>query len=192
MGLNFDLTQQASVLNDTQMNQIGGVLSQTYTITNPSAAQIDFELVRYIENHMFSFGSNNDGGGIFTSSNGIDIYFESNGVVTQGQPTIFGGITATGGSEAPPNRFQIDRFGAIGAVIRNGGALTDQLVGDTDGDNFIDNPSFDQEVALRNVFSIAAGESATYTTHTAYGTQLPVPPNRGEYLLVSNLGQQVE
>lgn len=178
MGLNFDLVQQAVPLNDTQGGQIGGVLAQTYTITNPGAAPVDFELVRYIENHMFSFpGASNDGGGLFMSSNGIPIYFESAGPVTPGQPTIFGGITAEGGDPLTSNRFEINRFGAILFRLANGDPLMDQLVGDADGDNIIENPSSDQEIALRNVFSLGPGESAVYTTHTALGTLLPVPPN---------------
>jgi hypothetical protein len=55
-----------------------------------------------------------------------------------------------------------------------GTALDDTILGDQDGDQFIDTAPYDLALALRNTFSLLPGQSTEYTTTTIFGT---LPPN---------------
>ncbi len=180
-GLDFALVQTVSVLNDGAGVRIGSQITQTYTITNPGGTALDFELVRYQEADAFSFGNaGNDGGGVVQSANGVSVYFESAGVISA-TPTPFIGITGIGGVEPTINRFEYGPFASVFPTISSGGALNDTFnnngPADTDGDGLVDNPPFDAEVAVRNEFSLAAGATTTYTTHTLFGSLIPGIPN---------------
>lgn len=180
-GLDFALVQTVGILNDGAGVRIGSQLTQTYTITNPGSTTLDFELVRYNEAHAFTFGNaGNDGGGVVQSANGVDVYFESAGVLSS-TPTPFIGITGIGGTEPVTNRFEYGPFASVFPTISSGGALSDSFNNngnaDTDGDGLVDNPPFDAEVAVRNTFSLAAGATAVYTTHTLFGSLVAGIPN---------------
>lgn len=182
-GLDFSLVQTIDILNDGAGARIGSQLIQTYTITNPGTATLNFELVRYNEAHAFQFSSAfNDGGGMMQAADGTLILFESGGVVSN-TPTPFVGITGVGGSEPTLNRFEYGSFGSITPDLISGAplsdSLNDQLGGnaDTNGDGFVDNAPFDAEVAIRNEFSLAPGASVDYTTHTLLGIVTLGPVN---------------
>ena len=181
-GLDFALVQTIDVLNNGAGVRIGSQVTQTYTITNPGGTALDFELVRYQEAHAFIFGNaNNDGGGVVQSANGVDIYFESAGVISA-IPAPFIGITGIGGTEPTTNRFEYGTFGSVTPTITTGGALSDTFtnggqLADTDGDGLVDNPPFDAEVAVRNEFTLGPGATTTYTTHTLFGLLVAGIPN---------------
>lgn len=175
-GLDFGLVQTVTSLNDFDGVRAGSQLTQTYTITNTTPSALTFELVRYNEANMFNFvGPNNDGGGVFQDPNGVDIFFESTGIVTAGGAATFIGITGIGGDSVSANRFEFGPAGSTLGTIQSGAALSDSFnsffgPADTDGDGFVDQPNFDSEVAVRNVFTLAAGATTEYTTHTLFGT----------------------
>ena len=175
-GLDFDLIQTVDVLNDFDGIRIGSQITQTYTITNTTTATLTFELVRFNNAFMFAFsGAGDDGGGVFRDPNGVEVYFESAGVVTPGNPVTFIGITGIGGDTVSTNRFEFGPSGSTVGTIQSGAALSDSFnnffgPADLDGDGFVDQPNFNSEVAVRNLFTLAPGATTDYTTHTLFGT----------------------
>lgn len=175
-GLDIGLVQTVDVLNDFGGTRIGSQVTQTYSVTNTTGATLTFEFVRYNEAHAFNFpGASDDGGGRFQDPNGVDIFFESAGVVTTGNPVTFVGITGIGGDVVSTNRFEFGPFASTIGTIQSGAALSDTFntfggSADPDGDGFVEIPNFDSEIALRNVFTLAPGATTDYTTHTLFGT----------------------
>jgi len=177
-GLSFSLTQTLVDLLDGG-SQNGSRLDQTYVITNTSGAALTFEIIRYIDGDLLFDGSLEDGGGRIGGVS--DLLFETDSATGSADETTFLGITATGGSTAGPGRFEIDSFSGLRARIAAGTALDDTVTGDGgDADQFIDaGNGYDVTLALRNIFSLGAGESVTYQTQTIFGTGAPgefVPP----------------
>jgi hypothetical protein len=170
--LSFDLVQTVAPLLDNTATQTGSFLRQTYTIANTGTSTTDFELVRYIDGDLQFDGSIEDGGGRLTSPS--EILFETDAGGTGSTDTTFVGITATGGTEPATNRFEIDSFAGVRSRIISGAALDDTVTGDGDADGFIDSGSeYDVTMALRNVYVLAPGESATFETKTLFGTGAP-------------------
>jgi Calx-beta domain/Domain of unknown function (DUF4114) len=170
-GLQFELVQSVSnlVRNGTR---IGSGLSQIYQITNTTNTAIDFELVRYFDGDLSFDGSIADRGGRIVR-NGIDILFETDNGDNPAAPTTFVGITANGGTPISSNRLEIGRFGDINSSVASGAPLSGVILGDTNGDSFIDSAAYDLAPALRNIFTLAPGETTNYVTETLFGTGLP-------------------
>jgi Ca2+-binding RTX toxin-like protein len=176
--MNWALVQTVSQLDDGAGVLIGALLTQTYTISNPTGAAITFDLVRYTDYHMRNYaGVSNDGGGRFFDSLGNDVYFESTGVIVPNLEVAFVGISGVGGTPDPGNRYWL---ADLGTVNEDAFPLPNVIAGDTDNDDIVDVPTSDNRIALRNEFTIPAGGSATYTAHTTFGTTIPLataPPN---------------
>lgn len=167
-GLNFSLSQ---TLNNTPT---GVLLTQTYAISNPGAQAAGFELLRYIDGDLTFDSSISDGGGrIF--SGGTEILFETDSATGSSTEATFVGITGLGGTIPLTGRYEISSYSGLRTLIGNGNTLNDGISGDSgDADQFIDaGNGYDVTLALRNVFSLAAGGSATYTTHTIFGVEAP-------------------
>lgn len=183
--LTIDLVQTVDVLDDFVGNRIGSQLTQTYSVTNASTTAVTYEFVRYNNAFMRLFpGVTNDGGGRIIGPNGVEIFFESTGLATPGATVSFVGITGIGGNPVPTNRFEFGPFASTFAAINSGGALSDSFnsgfgPADTDGDDIVDVPIFNAEVAVRNVFTLAPGATADYTTHTLFGTVTLAGSNMG-------------
>jgi len=184
-GLDFVLVQTVDILNDGAGVRIGSQITQAYTITNPGATALDFELVRYSEAHTGLLGGSgfDDFGGVVQSANGVSVYFESAAAINTTTTVPFVGITGIGGTEPIVNRFEFSAFGVVTPTITSGGALRDSFTDrsganiDTDGDGLVDVTPQDAEVAVRNEFSLAAGATTTYTTHTLFGSLIAGIPN---------------
>lgn len=158
------------------LTQSGTVLTQTYVITNTSTAggRLSFELLRYLDGDLQFNGSISDGGGRLVAS-GAEILFETDSATGSSTSTTFIGITGEGGQVPATGRYEIDSFSGLRARIVNGTALDDLITGDgADADEFIDaGNGYDVTLALRNVFLLDVGQSATYVTRTIFGNGTP-------------------
>jgi hypothetical protein len=170
-GLQFELVQSVSNLTNNG-TRIGSGLSQIYQITNTTNTAIDFELVRYFDGDLSFDGSIADRGGRIVR-NGIDILFETDNGDNPAAPTTFVGITANGGTPISSNRLEIGGFSEINTRVTSGAPLSGVILGDTNGDSFIDSAAYDLAPAMRNVFTLAPGETTNYITETLFGTGLP-------------------
>ncbi|MHC4875350.1 MAG: choice-of-anchor Q domain-containing protein [Planctomycetota bacterium] len=176
--LSLELTQQLEPLADMTGVQNGSVLTQTLRITNTGAATEDFEFVRYIDGDLAFDGSIADGGGRFVLPTGEEILFETDAGGGGTTATTFLGITGLGGTIPATNRYEIDLFPLLDFDIAAGNALSDTIIGDTDGDGFVDaGNEADVTLGLRNVFSLPAGGMDVYTTHTLFGSGAPSAVN---------------
>ncbi len=172
-GLNFELTQKVTELI-VDGEKKGSLLTQTYIITNPTTALVDFELVRYIDGDLDFDGSIQDAGGRKVSGT-EEILLETDSGTDPSVEGTFLGITGIGGSTASPGRYEIDDYSVLRSNIVAGTALDDSISGDSpDADQFIDIAPYDLALALRNTFSLLPGQSTEYTTTTIFGT---LPPN---------------
>ena len=170
-GLLFELSQAVSDLTKNG-TRTGSGLTQTYQITNPTNAAINFELVRYFDGDLGFDGSIQDRGGRIVR-NGRDILFETDSGDNPSAPTTFVGITANGGNPLTANRFEIGAYSSLESRILAGNPLSGVILGDTNGDSFIDTAPYDVTPAFRNVLTLAAGATTTYVTETLFGTGLP-------------------
>src|SRR5262249_22219895 len=149
--------------------RVGSMLTQTYTITNPSAtATVNFELVRYMDSWIKYDGSLIDGGGRLVGP--PETLFETEGGGGSTSTTTFVGITALAGTATTTNRFEIDTYPALRSRVIAGNILDDIVTGDGNGNGFIDLGSeYDVTRAMRNTFSLAPLANTTYVTHTIFG-----------------------
>jgi len=174
-GLDFNLVQFLTFTSS------GTTLTQTYTITNPASPTIPpippiiFELVRYLDGDLKFIPSVIEGGGQFFTLDGTEILFETDiAGATSTTPTTFVGITAEGGTTPVlGTRYEINVFSTLGPAIVAGTPLGDIVFGDTNADKFIDGAGYDVSLALRNEFSLGAGQSVVYVTKTVFGNGLP-------------------
>lgn len=172
-GLNFSLAQSVDPLNDNTGVRAGSLLTQTYTITNPTGTPISFELIRYMEGDL-NFSGIPDGGGRLVTAAGDELMFETDVAGAGGANTTFVGISGIGGTAPTTNRFELNTWTGLGNRILAGNPLGDLISGDGNGDQFVDaGNDADVGVALRNTFNLAAGATTTYTTHTLFGTGAP-------------------
>ena len=179
--LSFQLNQSVEdFLADD--SRLGSILTQEYTITNTGTETTEFELIRYLDGDLYFDGTLADTGGRRIRED-EEILFETDNGEDPSFATTFVGITASGGSQESPGRFEIDSFSGLRSRIENGVELDEEITGDgANGDGFVDSEPYDITLALRNSFSIESGESVTYTTETIFGTGSPgdidlSPPN---------------
>ncbi len=171
-GLEFNLEQSVGKLfQDNQ--RTGSFLTQTYTITNPGAETVNFDLVRYLDGDLQFDGSIDDGGGRLVRD-GQQILFETDAGGNPLESTTFVGITADGGTELEGN-FEVDDWWDLKERILDGEPLDNAIAGDSDDDDeFVDEGfEYDLALALGNGFELAPGESTTYTTTTIFGSGSP-------------------
>ncbi len=171
--LNVQLTQTVAPTLDDNSVQTGSILVQSYLIQNTSSSSQHFEVIRYIDGDLFFDGTLVDGGGRIVVS-GTEILFETDAGGTGSTDTTFLGIDANGGTIPANNRFEIDAYSGLESRIIAGSALDASITGDTNGDGFVDaGNEYDVTLALLNVFDLAPGVSATYTTRTVFGSGTP-------------------
>ncbi len=172
-GLEFVLTQTLTPLF-TGLMQTGSVLTQSYVMTNSSPSTLAYDLVRYLDGDLLFDGSLIDGGGTLGAGTG-QILFETDSATGAATPTTFVGITGVGGVIPGTDRFEISSFSGLRALVLAGTPLGDFVSGDVAPvDGFIDAGSgYDVTLALRNVFSLGAGATDTYTTTTIFGSGTP-------------------
>ncbi len=178
--LQFALTQAVQTTTDLTGNISGSLLIQTYRITNTGAANADFEMLRYYDGDLRFDGTLVDGGGRLVTNAGDEILFETDAGGTSAS-TTFVGITSKGGTVPAAGRYDIDQYPLLQTNIQAGTALRDRITNDANLDGSIDaGTDYDVTLGLRNLYSIAAGGSAIYTTHTIFGSGVPaavLPPN---------------
>ena len=92
--------------------------------------------------------------------------------------TVFEAISADGGSVSGPGRYSIVQVTGsdtpLGTGIVGGGSLGNSIFGDGNADQWVDaGPGYDIAMALRNSFTLAPGQSATYITSTYFGSGSP-------------------
>jgi len=120
---------------------------------------------------------------------GTEILFETDSATGSSTSTNYVAITAEGGTESAPNRYEIDIFSGLRNRIIAGTDLDDTVKFDGgDADEFIDASSgYDVSMALRNTFSLGGGDSVVYVTKTIFGTGAPedfrFPPPIGGNIL---------
>ncbi|HEX9733904.1 MAG TPA: PKD domain-containing protein, partial [Thermoanaerobaculia bacterium] len=153
--------------------RIGGVLVQTYTITNKLPVTTSFDLVRYFECDIQGFG--NDGGGhLFV--NGREFIFGTDVAGASTSDVAFAGIVAEGGLIPATGRYEAGSFAGFASKIARGEALSDFILRDgADADEFVDaGKGYDIGVALMNRFvDLEPDESVLYRTLTFFGAMPP-------------------
>ncbi|MEX0679607.1 MAG: Calx-beta domain-containing protein [Pirellulales bacterium] len=172
-GLSFELAQNVSPLLNASSVQTGSVLTQRYVIRNVGSSQVDFEIVRYIDGDLLFDGSLVDGGGRLFPA-GREFLFETDAGGSGATDTTFLGIDANGGTIPTIGRFEVDSFSGLGSRINDGSPLDNLITGDFNGDGFVDvGQEYDVTLALRNLFTVAAGESVIFATRTVFGSGTP-------------------
>jgi hypothetical protein len=167
-GLQVTLTQTVTSVG------IGALLTQVYSISNPTGTAKSFDVVRYADVDVDDTGDP-DGGGrlgvggtewLVTTSNGRSI----NGVDT------YVAVRSIGGAAPAENRYEVSAYSALlDQRVISGGDLRDAVFDASDNveaDSWIEDTSqtYDNTLAWRNLFTISAGGSATYTTYTFFAS----------------------
>jgi hypothetical protein len=148
---------------------IGTILEQTYEISNTSGAPLDFMLTRYVDGDLKFDGSISDGGGRVLE-NDETVLYETDSNSDADDFTTLVGITAQ--SYDATNRFEIDGFSELLSRIEDAELLDNLIDGDTDFDEFVDNP-YDLALGISSSFQLAAFGNTFYTTKTLFGTSAP-------------------
>jgi hypothetical protein len=170
--LSFSLVQSVAPMF-VGPTQTGSILTQAYTVTNTSAATVDFDLVRYYDGDLGFDGTLIDGGGRLPGP--PETLFETDAGGSGSTSTTFVGLTALGGTIPTTDRFEILSFGPAGTLVLAGTPLGNSIQGDVNADGFIDpGNEYDVVLVLRNVFTLAPGASTVYTTTTIFGSGTPV------------------
>jgi hypothetical protein len=173
-GLSFALTQVVSELSNAGGDRIGSQLRQDYSITNNTAAAISFDLVRYIDGDLAFDGSIADGGGLLNAG-GNTVYFETDAGGGGSAATTFVGVLLAGGETPSDGAFDVRSFSGLRSSVVSGAQLLEQVLGDTDGDGFIDpGNEYDVTLAVRRLFQLDPGETVGATTFTFAGSGPPV------------------
>jgi len=169
--LDFNLTQtvESTLLAG---ERIGSLLEQTYTVTNATDETVTFEFVRLYDSDLLFDGSTDDAGGglIRGLQPGDEVFFETDGVNNDATATTFVGISDEGGTPPTAGRLEGDSFPGLRDRLIDGIDPDDTLAGDTDGDDLVDTDVTFLTFALRRLFELAPGESATYTALTNFGS----------------------
>lgn len=169
--LDFDLVQNLGELLNDSNQRTGSRLNQNYTITNTGESLLTFEIIRYVDGDLQFDGSIRDGGGLL-NINGLEVLFETDQAGQSTTDSTFVGLTAEGGTTGgPQGTFEVDSFSGLKSRIESGQPLDDIVTGDSDDDGFVDaGAGYDITLALRNVFTLEAGESTNYNTSTTFGS----------------------
>lgn len=171
-GLNFTLTQQAEPFQNALTNSMGGMVTQTYVVTNPGGANVTFDFARSSHYHVsfpggpFGIGS----GARLVDSSGVELLLQPAGVATLTTLGSFLGITSLSGTALPTNRFEVSLGPSPGVPFN------DTVFNDPDADGF-SNTTGHPGLGLRSEFVIPAGGSITYTQHLFAATAQPPVPN---------------
>ncbi|MGK7904038.1 MAG: DUF4347 domain-containing protein [Hormoscilla sp.] len=167
-GLDFTLSQTFREVDNAS------VLTQTYFISNPGTAEVNWEMFRYFDDNLLFENSADNGGGRLLL-NGQEILFETEIAGTADTETDFVGITATGGDRETSGRYEVNDAQDLVDKIVSASQLNDTVDGDGDDDDeFVDaEAGYNVSLALSNNFSLDLGESTVYTTTTIFGTDAP-------------------
>ncbi len=167
-----NLVQRVEESLDSNGARIGSRLIQTYSIANPSASSTTLDLVRFNHADLLFDGSANDGGGVLFDATGKPTLFVTDPGSVGSSSTTFVGIDSSGGQSLATDRFTVDGFSQLSNLVFSGQPLQGTITGDLNGDGFIDvGQEYDVALALRNLLSIAPGQSATYETTTMFGNR---------------------
>lgn len=170
-GLDFVLEQEVSGLN-TDGQRTGSNLAQTYTVTNPGTEAVEFEVIRYLDGDLDFDASIQDTGGRFLE-NEREVLFETDSGDSGTDATTFIGITADG-SNATAESYEISQYFGLRDKIVAGEPLNNTVQGDgEDEDQFVESDPYDITLSLGDTFTLAPGESITYTTTTTFGSGVP-------------------
>jgi len=178
--LSVQLVQTLSNLVDTDGNQTGSLLTQTYSFTNLGDADLSLDLMRYLDGDLRFDADLIDGGGRLASG-GNEILFETDTATGASESATFVGIFNTGGTA---NGFEIGEYSNLrGRAFTNLG-LSNTILNDGDGDGFIDaGRGYDVELALRNSLQLSGRGTGSFATSTIFGTGAPgqvvLPPPTG-------------
>ena len=168
-GVVFTLVQTVGDLLTNNVRS-GALLTQTYTLQNMTGGDIDLQLTRYIDGDLSFDGSISDGGGR-SQSNGRQILFETDSATGANDSTTFLGIFNEGGIAGG---YDIDHYSTLRGRIGSGQDPRNQITNDLDSNGFVDaGHGYDLALGLRNLFSLSAGGTATFTTSTIFGGGSP-------------------
>ncbi len=171
-GLDFVLEQEVTDFT-TGEQRIGSDLIQTYTVTNTTAATVEFDLIRYLDGDLSFDGSILDSGGAYFEDEDT-ILFETDSGDSGTLSTTFVGITDTSSAEVLDSNYEISQFSGLRSAIEQDLPLITTVQGDgEDEDLFIDGEPYDVTLGLSNTFSLEPGESLTYSTATYFGSGSP-------------------
>ncbi len=171
--LQFTISQTLTPLFNDFGQRSGSLLTQTYSIVNTGSTTETFELLRYLDADLGQVGGIDDGARRILTENGEEFLFVTDNASPNGN-TAFVGISAVGGQRPQTNRYEISEYSGLRSKIRSGGTLNDLISQDGNSDGRVDDGAeYDVTAALRNLFSLVAGASDSYTTHTLMGSGQP-------------------
>lgn len=171
--LQFMISQTLTPLFNDFGQRSGSLLTQTYSIVNTGSTTETFELLRYLDADLGQVGGIDDGARRILTENGEEFLFVTDNASPNGN-TAFVGISAVGGQRPQTNRYEISEYSGLRSKIRSGGTLNDLISQDGNSDGRVDDGAeYDVTAALRNLFSLVAGASDSYTTHTLMGSGQP-------------------
>jgi hypothetical protein len=160
--LRFKLDQEMQPASST-----GSIFRQTYTITNNTGADTNFDLIRHIDGDLLFDGTLIDGGAV---GSGGQLLFEFDSSDNPQNPATFVGIDLNGQANLG---YRLAEYPFDDDVAAQGRAvLTNVVDQDTDGDG-ITNTNYDVTLSLGQTFTVASGQSVTFTTRTLLGTGAP-------------------
>jgi hypothetical protein len=149
--LSFNLVQTVAPYFNGAV-RAGAILTQTYTITNTTAAPITFELVRYMDSQRLLYNA----GQFFGTANAKEVLYSDENPINP----LAVGITGIGGTPLAANRFEIKDYpfpgppAPVGVDITTGAAMNDTVAGGL---------PYNVTQGLRSVFTVGPAASTVYT-----------------------------
>ncbi len=154
----------APLLVPPAMTQDGMILTQVHTITNTSAASVDFDLEHFVHPHLGTLTGTDHGGGYKAGPpESLFIYDYYKDPRSIGMET-----SVSGGTFPATDRYQMGDYLTGTLFAGSGTPLTNLVQDDANADGLIDtfiHATFSQ----RRMFTLAAGAATTFTVTTTFG-----------------------
>ena len=148
--------------------QTGARLNQAYSFRNTGTTAATLNLVRYIDGDLDFDQSIDDAGGVRLGGTS-PLLFETDSASGPNETTTFLGLYNEGGVGSG---YQIAQYSDLLGLIQTGVALNGTIGNDTNSDGFVDT-AYDLALGLSNDLSVGAGQSASFTTYTLFGSGAP-------------------
>ena len=169
-GLYMTLRQEVHDISSDGL-RTGGVLVQTYGVTNLLDRGTTFDLTRYFDGDLKLLDTGREDGAGVREVDGTTLVFMIDAPVTIDESAGFVALSADGGVAPEGAHYEVEPFTTLRSHLDNGGAPRNRVHLDMDSDGAVEPAlAYDAALALRNRFAdIAAGETVTYRAYTFFG-----------------------